>query len=99
MTLRKAIMLAGIGGFIYAHRKRGGEWSLDSFKDTARELVDSGKSRANELRSKAENRIQDVVGQVKDDIKGRHQATGVEEGGQFSEDVTGYGSSGYGYSR
>jgi hypothetical protein len=102
MTFRKLLMLGGIGGFLYAHRKRGGEWTLDSFKDTGRDLIGSAKTRADELRSKAENRLHEVVGQVKEDIKGRHVASdvsGMEQGGRFADDVTGYGDSGYGYKR
>jgi hypothetical protein len=103
MTFRKLLMLGGIGGFLYMHRKRGGEWTLDSFKDTGRELIGSAKSRADELRSKAENRLHEVVGQVKEDIKGRQEASsdasGIEQGGRFADDVTGYGNSGYGYKR
>jgi hypothetical protein len=102
MTFRKLLVLGGLGGFLYAHRKRGGEWTLDSFKDTGRELLGSARTRADELRTKAEGKIHEVVGQVKEDIKGRHEVgdvSGVEQGGKFADDVTGYGSSGYGYNR
>ena len=34
MTFRKLMMLAGIGGLVYAHRKRGGQMTLESFKQS-----------------------------------------------------------------
>ena len=38
MKFRTMLGLAGIGGILYMHRKRGGEWTLESFKDSARQL-------------------------------------------------------------
>ena len=51
MSFRKLMMLAGIGGLVYAHRKRGGEMTLESFKESGRKLIDAAKTRANDLRS------------------------------------------------
>jgi len=93
MTFRKLMMLAGIGGLVYAHRKRGGQMTLESFKESGRSLLDAAKVRANDLRSQAEGKIHDVAGKVVD----KTQASDVTQGGSYSDDVTGYGSSGYGY--
>ena len=87
MTFRKLLLLGGIGGLVYAHRKRGGEWTLDSFKQSGHDLINGIKSKASDLRSQAESRLDDVVGKAHD--------TNVDLGS--SKDVTGYGSSGYGY--
>jgi hypothetical protein len=95
MTFRKLLMLGGIGGLVYAHRKRGGQMTLDSFKESGRTLLDSVKSRANDLRTQAESRINDVAGKVVD--KTNQTTESVSQGGSFSDDVTGYGTSGYGY--
>ena len=47
--MKRLMMLAGIGGFLYAHKKRGGQMTLESFKDTGRSLIDSAKSKATSL--------------------------------------------------
>lgn len=97
MTFRKLLLLGGIGGFVYAHRKRGGQMTLDSFKQTGREFLDMAKSRVDQIKSQAESRLQGVKGEssdVQSDVIGKPH---VESGGSFADDVTGYGSSGYGY--
>lgn len=38
MKFRTMLGLAAIGGLLYAHRRRGGEWTLESFEDSARQL-------------------------------------------------------------
>ena len=91
MTFRKLVGLAAIGGIIYAHRKRGGQMTLESFKQSGRDLIDGLKGKADNLRSEAETRLHDVAGKVSD-------ATEKGSGSKLGEDVTGYGSSGYGYS-
>lgn len=91
MTLRKLFGLAAIGGLIYAHRKHGGQMTLESFKQSGRDLMDGLKGKATDLRSQAETRLHDVAGKVSD-------ATDKEGSSKLGQDVTGYGSSGYGYS-
>ena len=83
MSLRKLVGLAAIGGFLYMHKKRGGQMTVESFKDTARGLLDDAKSRAQDLKAQAERKMQE------------RNADGTFK--QMGEDVTGYGSSGYGY--
>jgi len=38
LTLKRVLGVAAIGGLAYAHKQRGGEWTLDSVKDTLRHL-------------------------------------------------------------
>ena len=96
MTFRKLMMLAGIGGLVYAHRKRGGQMTLDSFKQSGRDLMEGARTRFMDIRSQAETRLHDAANKVAD-------RTGQQQGGQsigsnVGEDV-GYGSSGYDFGR
>jgi hypothetical protein len=50
LTFRRLIGLAAIGGFAYAHRQRGGDWTMASIKDTARHLWSSASGKAGQLR-------------------------------------------------
>lgn len=38
MKLRTVIGLALVGGALYAHRRHGGEWTIDSFRDSLDDL-------------------------------------------------------------
>lgn len=96
MTFRKLLMLGGIGGLVYAHRKRGGQMTLDSFKQSGRDLVDGLRTRAGDIRSQAETRLHDVANKVSD--KTENFGSGTSASSAIGEDV-GYGSSGYDYSR
>ena len=44
MRLGTLLALGAIGGFAYAHKRRGGELTLDSMKETARSLLDAVRS-------------------------------------------------------
>ena len=48
LTFRRLVGLAAIGGFAYAHKQRGGVWTLDSMRDTARHLWSRAMSKSNE---------------------------------------------------
>ena len=91
MTFRKLVGLAAIGGLIYAHKKRGGQMTLDSFKQSARDLMASAKTRAQSVKTQAEARLHEAAERVaeKTDVQPPRSA--------MADDVTGYGSSGYGY--
>lgn len=93
MTFRKLMMLAGIGGLVYAHRKRGGQMTLDSFKQSGRDLLDNIKTRANDIRSEAETRLHDAANKVADKTGSSSQEFGSADVGSYS------GSGGYDYSR
>lgn len=95
MTFRKLMMLAGIGGLVYAHRKRGGQMTLDSFKQSGRDLVEGARSRFMDIRSQAETRLHDAANKVADRTGGQQ---GESFGSNVGEDV-GYGSSGYDFGR
>lgn len=92
MTFRNLILLGGIGGLVYAHRKRGGQMTVESFKQTGQELFQTVKSRAMDLRQQAEQRLGEVSGQ-------KNESNISDVGSSFGSgsDVTGYGTSGYGY--
>jgi len=46
MKLGTLFGLAALGGFAYAHNKRGGQMNLESMKETARSLFGQAKERA-----------------------------------------------------
>jgi hypothetical protein len=54
----KLIGLAAIGGLLYAHKKRGGEWTLDSFKTTLRALWSSATRKASQIRDEAREKLE-----------------------------------------
>jgi len=76
MKIRNMIGLAMLGGFLYAHQRRGGSWSLDSFKTTARDLWDTflTKPEAKQAARDVAAKIQTEAGAVahKLDDAGRH---------------------------
>jgi hypothetical protein len=90
MALKKLVGLAALGGFLYAHKKRGGQMTMDSFRDTARSLFSDVKARAKDLREQAEQKLNDSRMAGATDYQSATQAG-------IADDVTGYGSSGYGY--
>ncbi len=49
MKLGTLLGAAAIGGFYYAHKKRGGEMTLDSIKETARNLLGTVQQRARDV--------------------------------------------------
>lgn len=46
MKLGTLLGAAAVGGFCYAHKKRGGELTLESLKETARSLLGTVQQRA-----------------------------------------------------
>jgi hypothetical protein len=86
MALKKLVGLAALGGFLYAHKRRGGQLTLDSMKETARGLLDDVKNKARDIRSQAEQKLEQQRG-----------SSGDFGSQRIGDDVTGYGSSGYGY--
>lgn len=91
MALKKLVGLAAIGGFLYAHKRRGGQLTLDSFKQTARSLIDDVTGRARELKAQAEQKLHEARREGEFASGSGQQTTAV------GEDVTGYSSAGYGY--
>jgi hypothetical protein len=95
MTFRKLVALAGIGGLLYAHKRHGGTFTIESFKQSWNDLIEGARSRAQDLRSQAETRLHEAATKVSDATETGTRSTSSELGG--AKDVTGYGSSGYGY--
>ncbi|HEY5951580.1 MAG TPA: hypothetical protein VIV40_39070 [Kofleriaceae bacterium] len=91
MALKKLVGLAALGGFLYAHKRRGGTMTLDSFKQTARSLFDDAKTRAKEIRTQAEQKLEENRVGTAGDFASASKSSGI------ADDVTGYGSPGYGY--
>lgn len=79
----KLIGLAAIGGLLYAHKRRGGEWTLDSFKTTLRDLWSSASRKASQIRDDAREKLE------QSDLGARTTSTG------YSSSDVGYGGSGY----
>jgi|GEM_PF-5914084 len=57
LNLKSLIGLAAIGGVAYAHKQRGGEWTLDSVKDTLRHLW----TTANDKLAPMKNELRDTL--------------------------------------
>lgn len=56
-TFKRLIGLAAIGGVAYAHKQRGGEWTLDSVKDTLKHLW----TTANDKLAPMKNELRDTL--------------------------------------
>ena len=87
--IKKLVGLAALGGFLYAHKQRGGTLTLDSFKDTARGLFSDAKAKAVELKSRAEQKLDD------------NRVASAEDfaSASVADDKTGYGTAGYSYDK
>ena len=90
MALKKLVGLAALGGFLYAHNKRGGQMNMNSFRDTARSLFSDVKAKAKDLRFQAEQKLNE------NRMAGASDYSSASQSG-IADDVTGYGSSGYSY--
>ena len=55
MRLGTILGLAALGGFAYAHKKRGGQMNLDSIKQTARSLMGDARERARSVFNQGTN--------------------------------------------
>ena len=55
MRLGSLLGLAALGGFAYAHKKRGGQMNLDSMRETARSLFGSVQERARSVFNQGTN--------------------------------------------
>lgn len=53
MKIRTLLGLAAVGGVYYAHRKRGGELTADSMKDSLRALRDSIGGALDKLKNRS----------------------------------------------
>lgn len=55
MRLGSLLGIAALGGFAYAHKKRGGQMNLDSIKETARSLFGNVQERARSVFNQGTN--------------------------------------------
>jgi hypothetical protein len=62
LTFRRLVGLAAIGGFAYAHKQRGGEWTFESMMDTARHLWSRAMAGSREVKDSLRDSAQRSVG-------------------------------------
>jgi hypothetical protein len=84
MSIGKLLGIAALGGLLYAHKRHGGQWNVNSFKQSGRDLMDMAKNRSQDLREKASSRVHAVADRV-------GEKKGVKE--TIIEEVTGSSSS------
>ena len=91
MKIRTMLGLTLVGGALYAHKKHGGELTLDSFKKSFQDLfagtqakVGEAKDKVEELAGKAEDKMKDVAQKAKPDdatsFSTSHGTTGYTPG-------------------
>jgi hypothetical protein len=61
MKIKTMLGLGAVGGLLYLHKKNGGEWTLDSFKDSFRQVWDGIRSRAEQVRESAQEKIEQGI--------------------------------------
>lgn len=61
LTLKRLIGLAAIGGVAYAHKQRGGEWTVASIKDTLRSLWSEAQTRIAPIKREARDTFERSV--------------------------------------
>ena len=64
LTFKRIVGLAAIGGVVYVHKQRGGDWSLASMRDTALHLLRVAADKLqqmNEATQRAYDRAADIT--------------------------------------
>ena len=64
MKFRNILGLGAIGGALYAHRKHGGEWTLESFKQSLIDLRDALQVRGKEIADKTQDKLREAADRV-----------------------------------
>ena len=64
MRIRDMIGLGLVGTLVYLHRKRGGDWTLESFKDSARQLWHGIEASAEKVKAEAKRELKDMRSEV-----------------------------------
>ncbi len=83
MKIRTVIGLGAIGGLLYLHRRRGGEWTFDSLRDSAQMLWDGIERAAEKARREVESKAREAakeVGSAAREGVARAQATTTPSG-------------------
>ena len=98
MKIRNMIGLALIGTAVYAHKQRGGEFTVESFKQSFRDLVNAIQNKADRVEGMARDRARDLAGKVEskakdlgDKVASKSQDVASTTRG-FGDNMTGYGS-------
>jgi hypothetical protein len=84
MRIRNMLGLATIGGLLYLHRKRGGDWTIDSFRDTAKKLwsgVQTSAESAKQQLREASDKLQSATHEQRGEAKGQGTGYGTGSGG------------------
>ena len=76
MKIRTMLGLAVVGGLVYLHRKRGGDWTLESFKDSALQLWHGIEASAEKAKAEAKRQIKDVQSTVESAAREAERRTG-----------------------
>jgi hypothetical protein len=64
MKMRTMIGLAAVGGLLYAHKRRGGEFTVESFRDSGRELLDAIQRGVDKAQREAQDKMREGARQV-----------------------------------
>jgi hypothetical protein len=75
MKIRTMIGLGAIGSLLYLHRKRGGEWTVDSFADSAKQLWHGVQKAAEKAADEAKKQLDEARSQMQS-AKAGMQSTG-----------------------
>ena len=76
MKIRTMFGLALVGGLVYLHRKRGGDWTVESFKDSARQLWHGIEASAEKAKAEAKRQIKDMRSEVESAARDIQKGTG-----------------------
>ncbi|HTR49530.1 MAG TPA: hypothetical protein VMJ10_02420 [Kofleriaceae bacterium] len=60
MKLHNLLGVTAIGGLVYLHRKRGGEWTLESFQDSLRQLWKGVQNAADQARAEGKRELHEM---------------------------------------
>ena len=66
MAFGKLFGLAAIGGLLYAHKRHGGQFTVESFTKSARDLMEGATTRARDFKSMAETRLHRTTNRLDD---------------------------------
>ncbi|MGE0550150.1 MAG: hypothetical protein AB7O24_26040 [Kofleriaceae bacterium] len=96
MKIRTMFGLGLLGTALYAHKKRGGDMSIDSMKDSMKALWAGIQNKAIDAKDKVENLTEQAKQNVKDaqEVEAQERAENPEFRDEL-RDEPGFGTSGY----
>jgi len=86
MKIRTMVGLAAVGGLLYMHKRRGGDWTLASFEDSARQLWHGVEAAAEKAKAEAKRQLRDAKSEVErgaQDLKQDLKSTGYSGTDRF----------------